>query len=67
MINNNIKIFYCIRFKFFRTYLAYFAFNFMTDKLNHQLTAHLLQDWASGKQLAQSLQGVKNISWKPKF
>jgi len=28
---------------------------------------YLDQDWASGKQLAQSLQGVKDISWKPRF
>ena len=31
------------------------------------VTQLMLQDWASGKQLAQSLQGVKDISWKPRF
>ena len=30
-------------------------------------TMSCCQDWASGKQLAQSLQGVKDISWKPRF
>jgi len=28
---------------------------------------YLDQDWADGRQLAQSLQGVKDISWKPRF
>ena len=27
----------------------------------------VFQDWADGKQLAQSLQGVKDINWKPRF
>lgn len=28
---------------------------------------YLDQDWASNKELAQSLQGVKDINWKPRL
>ena len=28
---------------------------------------YLDQDWASNRELAHSLQGVKNINWKPRF